>query len=150
MASIEKFAARKVHHYYWDLDINCASTMLNILSEIFSVDVNSQVLDAAVGMHGAGEFGAQCGLVEGSLMFLGIIGREKSMPDEAIIRICRDFAERFEHRFGSLRCSVLRPEGFKPENPPHLCEPLTRNAVLFSIDYISGILAQSRKSAADR
>jgi len=31
-----------------------------------------QLLDAAVGMHGAGKYGAQCGLVEGSLMFIGL------------------------------------------------------------------------------
>ena len=33
------------------------------------------MLDAALGMHGAGKYGAQCGLAEGTLIFLGTFGR---------------------------------------------------------------------------
>lgn len=35
------------------------------------------------------------------------------------------------------QCKVLRPQGFKPDNPPHLCEGITREAVVFSIDFVS-------------
>jgi C_GCAxxG_C_C family probable redox protein len=125
-----------VKQYYWQDDLNCATTSLRILSEIFSIDLEQQLLDAAVGMHGAGEYGAQCGLVEGALMFLGIYGRKNRMSDTAIVQHCRQFAKLFEEQFTSLLCSHLREEGFHPDNPPHLCEPLTCRAVKFSVDYL--------------
>jgi hypothetical protein len=127
----------RVREYYWQDDINCATTNLKILSEIFSVELSDQVIDAALGMHGAGKYGAQCGLVEGTLMFLGIIGRMKGISDENIENSCNEFAGQFENRFRSLLCRVLRPEGFSDDNPPHLCEKLTCEAIGFNSDFIA-------------
>ena len=135
----EEFVKTRVFKYYWKDDINCATTTLKILSEVFEIELNKQVIDAAIGMHGAGKYGAQCGLVEGTLMFLGIFGRENNIPDNIIVDSCREFANQFENEFNSLQCSILRPEGFHPDNPPHLCEPLTCKAVEFSINFISAL-----------
>jgi hypothetical protein len=88
-------------------------------------------------MHGAGEYGAQFGLVEGTLMFLGIYDRKNGISDEKTAEICREYARQFEGKFTSLQCSILRPEGFKPDNPPHICEVLSIKAIEFSINYIS-------------
>lgn len=137
---MNEFVRSRVARYYWEDDINCATTTLNILAEHFGIEVHQQVKDAAVGMHGAGEYGAQCGLVEGALMFLGIIGGEKGMADEAVVEACRDFAAAFEQRFGSLNCRVLRPQGFRAENPPHLCESLTCEAIEFSLAFVTNWL----------
>jgi C_GCAxxG_C_C family probable redox protein len=126
----------KVHEYYWRDDINCATTLLKTVSEIFEIELSLQVIDAAVGMHGAGKFGAQCGLVEGSLMLIGIIGRNKKFSDEITVENCFRFADEFQKRFGSLDCRTLRPQGFKPENPEHLCERLTVEAVEFTSGFI--------------
>ena len=134
---INEFVKRKVSKYYWNDEINCATTTLEILSEAFDIELNKQIVNAAIGMHGAGEYGAQCGLVEGTLMFLGIYGREHIIPDNIIVQSCREFAMQFENEFHSLQCSILRPEGFHPDNPPHICEPLTCKAVEFSIKFIS-------------
>ena len=134
----EEFVKNRVHKYYWQDDLNCATTTLEILSEVFATTLSDQVIDAAIGMHGAGEFGAQCGLIEGTLMFLGIIGRARGLPDEDIVESCQDFARQFEIRFGSLQCKVLRPQGFKPDNPPHLCEGITREAIVFGIEFLKG------------
>lgn len=90
-------------------------------------------------MHGAGKYGAQCGLVEGALMFMGIWGRHNRMEDHCIIDGCRDFAGKFEARFGSLLCRELRPEGFGRENPPHLCEGITCDAIEFAVLYIENL-----------
>lgn len=136
----EKFIENRVHEYYWIDDINCATSTLKILSEAFAIQLTDQIIDAAIGMHGAGEFGAQCGLVEGTLLFMGIAGRAKGIQDENIVKSCQVFAEQFEIRFGSLQCSVLRPQGFKPDNPPHLCEEITREGIFFSIEFIFNIL----------
>ena len=126
----------RVHTYYHRDDSNCATTALKILSEYFAVPLHGQMIDAALGMHGAGGHGAQCGLVEGALLFIGILGRSKGVVDEKIIKSCRNFARGFEARFTSLSCRHLRPEGFSPENPPHLCEPLTCRAINFAIEFL--------------
>ncbi len=132
----KKFIQKRVKEYYWRDDINCATTNLKILSEKFEIELSDQIIDSALGMHGAGKYGAQCGLVEGTLMFLGILGRRLNISDENIIYSCNRFAGQFENKFNSLSCNILRPEGFNPDNPSHLCEKFTREAVDFSISFI--------------
>lgn len=127
----------RVHGLYWNDDLNCATTILITLSEIFQIDLGSQIIDAAIGMHGAGKYGAQCGLVEGSLMFIGIQGKEKGLEHVEIVTRCHDFAKEFEKEFGSLNCRDLRPQGFKPDNPPHLCEEITKKAIAFTLNYLN-------------
>jgi C_GCAxxG_C_C family probable redox protein len=127
----------RVHDYYWNNDLNCAETTLKTLSEIFCIEIEPQVLDAAIGMHGAGKFGAQCGLVEGSLMFIGILGKQKGIEKEKIIALCYQFADRFEDRFKSLRCKDLRPQGFRPDDPPHLCEGKSKIVINFCAEFIT-------------
>ena len=134
---IREHVEERVHSFYWEQDLNCATSNLLLLAERFGVMLNSQVIDAALGMHGAGGYGAQCGLVEGGLLFIGIIGREKGIPDDAITQACQDFARVFEARFGSLLCRELRPQGFPPElTGEHICENLTVDAILFSITFV--------------
>jgi len=125
-----------VHDLYWNSDINCARTSLVCLGQIFNVDIPQEVYSAAVGMHGAGGFRAQCGLVEGPLMFLGLFGALLKLDDATIIALCKRFAEHFLERFGSLRCCELRPGGFQTTDPPHLCEGLTVDAICFTVSYI--------------
>jgi C_GCAxxG_C_C family probable redox protein len=132
-----KLINEKVHSYYWNDDLNCAITSLLTFSEIFQINLNTQILDAAIGMPGAGSYGAQCGLVAGALMFIGIQGKEKGLETEDIVNRCNDFAKGFEDEFGSLNCRDLRPEGFKPENPPHLCEEITKKAIMFTLIYLN-------------
>lgn len=143
---MRSFVQKRVKYYYWDHDINCAATTLLILSEKFNVQLSEQVIDAATGMHGAGEYGAQCGLVEGTLMFLGIIGRLMGIPDHKIINSCKEFAGNFENKFSSLLCSILRPDGFSENNPSHLCEGLTCRAIGFNIEFVNNFIGQHKSS----
>ena len=129
----------KVHSYYWNDDLNCAITSLRILSEIFQTNLCSQIVSAGIGMPGAGGNGAQCGLVSGSLMFIGILGKENGQENMAIVKMCNEFAKRFENEFGSLDCRVLRPQGFKADNPPHLCEEITKKAIMFTMSYLNSL-----------
>ena len=142
----DEFVKKRVSKNYWEDDINCATTTLKILSEYFGIVLNKQIIDAAIGMHGAGEYGAQCGLVEGTLMFIGIFGKEKDIPDNVIVDSCREFAKQFEHKFNSLQCSILRPEGFHRDNPPHICEPITCKAVNFSIKFVVTLRQGSKQN----
>ena len=129
-----------VRENYWINDYNCATTTLIVLSELFNTPLEQQVLYASRGMYGAGGFRAQCGLVEGTLMFLGILGTEKELDNPAIAGLCYKYAEEFTKEFGSLLCRDLRPEGFNDDDPPHLCENLTVKSILFSKQFIADSL----------
>lgn len=131
--------SEKVHHYYWDLDINCARTTLLCLSAVMDIPIHTQVIKSAIGMHGAGCFRAQCGLVEGSLMFIGIFFAHKGRSDIEISNICYQYAKRFTEKFSSLLCYDLRPNGFGASDPPHACEELTVNAIEFTYNFIQEI-----------
>jgi hypothetical protein len=133
------FVQDRVRDAYWHKEQNCAVATLGILSEWFGIQLHSQVMDSAVGMHGAGGCRAQCGLVEGALMFLGILGKAHGLADDQVVQNCREYAGEFEVRFGSLSCRLLRPEGFHPDQPPHLCEGLTCDAIAFDIEFVSGL-----------
>jgi len=139
-----EFIKTRVARYYWEEDINCATTVMRILSEVFNIELSDQVISAATGMHGAGEYGAQCGLVEGGLMFLGIFTTHNGYSRDATVECCFEFAQAFESNFSSLQCSVLRPEGFKRTNPPHICEPLTCRAVEFTLSFVKRIEKENR------
>jgi hypothetical protein len=44
----------------------------------------------------------------------------------------------------------LRPQGFQDDNPPHLCEPLTCQAVEFSLTFVRNLLDRQTISADRR
>ena len=118
----------RVHELYWKKDCNCAKTMLLCLCEHFCIPLQEQTLHAATGMHGAGRFRAQCGLVEGALMFIGIAGAACGLSNKETTA-----------RFGSLACRDLRPGGFQPSDPPHACEALTGEAVAFAVEHLKDL-----------
>lgn len=128
--------AGQVHTLYWQHDVNCARAALFCLGEIFGVAIHPQLWQAAVGMHGAGLLRAQCGLVEGALLFLGVYYTGSGVPDRDIATVCRRFAEAFTRRFSSLSCRDLRPGGFTRSDPPHLCEGLSVDAIDFTAGFI--------------
>lgn len=76
-------------------------------------------------------------------MFMGIWGRCNKLEDHLVIDACRDFAGKFEARFGSLLCRVLRLEGFGSENPPHLCEEITCDSIEFAALYVANLLKET-------
>ncbi|MFT5698755.1 MAG: C_GCAxxG_C_C family probable redox protein [Desulforhopalus sp.] len=142
---MEKFVKGRVRYFFGEKDLNCASTALHIVSEYFDIPVRQQVMDAAIGMHGAGGYRGQCGIVEGLLMSIGIIGKARKVQDEDIVSFCREFAMKFENEFKSLSCAILRPNGFNDNDPPHLCEGLTGDGVSFGISLISEWLGLAPK-----
>ena len=141
-----------VEENYWQHNHNCATTTLRIFAEHAGVEISPQVYDAAAGMHGAGGYGAQCGLVEGALMFLGILGRKRQLTDKAIAESCQRYGAEFTAAFSSLLCRELRPEGFNDQQPPHLCQGLTNRAIAFGIDFLERNLAinESPQSPTER
>ena len=69
-------------------------------------------------------------------MFIGIYYESKGKSEEEIASLCFDYAKSFEQKFGSLRCHDLRPNGFTPNDPPHMCEKLTCEAVDFAYHFV--------------
>lgn len=126
----------RVHEYYWQDDFSCALTTLKTLAELFYPELHPQVINAAFGLN-AGRFGLQCGLVEGGLLFIGSYGNHKSIAQDQIRELCHQYCREFQARFGSMLCTELRPQGFGPENPPHLCENLTKQAICFAAEFIA-------------
>lgn len=133
----KEFIDEKVHQLYWKDDVNCTTASLLTLSQIFNINLCSQLLDAATGIPGAGRYGAQCGLIGSAIMLIGIQGKAKELDHEEIVTICNDFTQGFEKNFGSLNCRELRPLGFNPNNPPHLCENLTKEAILYTLNFLN-------------
>ena len=133
---MNEYITNRVHDLYWMEDINCARTALVCLSELFEITIEPQTIWSAVGLHGAGGYRAQCGLVEGSLMFIGIYLHGLGKSEDEIVSACYNFASAFEKTFESLRCRELRPSGFSESDPPHLCENLTCNGIEFAYQYI--------------
>ncbi|PHR30570.1 MAG: redox-active protein [Desulfotalea sp.] len=131
------YIEKRVHYYFCEKDLNCASAALHIVLEYFDIAIEKQVLDSAVGMHGAGGYRAQCGIVEGVLMSIGIVCRNRNIADDETVLLCRGFAQKFENEFNSLSCEVLRPNGFNDNDPPHLCEGLTVDGIRFGIVFIA-------------
>jgi C_GCAxxG_C_C family probable redox protein len=131
--------ANYVHEFYWEQDINCARTCLLTLGNLFDYKIEEQTVQAAIGLHGAGGFRAQCGLVEGALMFMGCYFSSRGKTDDEIAALCYGFADSFTKGFGSLRCFDLRSNGFTPEDKPHLCEDLTIRAIEYAQQYIAKI-----------
>lgn len=129
--------AALVHEDYWKLDLNCARTTLHALSLIYSTPIEEQTSRAAIGLHGAGGLRAQCGLVEGALMFIGLYFSQKGEPDASVAALCKQYAQEFIARFSSLTCQDLRPQGFSKSDPPHLCETLTAESILFAAEWIA-------------
>ncbi len=130
------FIKDKVNLYFKGQDLNCAKTTLNILAEKFEFPLNSQLIDSAAGLNGLGQFGSQCGLATAGVMFIGIVAESQNRTKEDINTLCRGLAEAFFKDFDAIDCHVLRPNGFNEDDPPHLCLPLTVNALELTINYI--------------
>lgn len=127
---------RQVHDLYWNKDINCARTTIICLGECFNCTLSAQTLNSAIGLHGAGGYRAQCGLIEGAIMFIGIYFSDLGKSDSDIALLCYQYADEFTKEFGSLRCYDLRPNGFNKADPPHACEEITCKAIEFAYEFI--------------
>lgn len=133
---MNEYIKKRVHELYWSDDINCARTAIICLSELLETTVEPQTILSAVGLHGAGGYRAQCGLVEGTLMFIAIYFHALGKTEYETVSACYHFASAFERAFGSLSCFRLRPTGFSENDPPHMCENLTCRGIEFAYRYL--------------
>jgi len=148
MNTHDKVAAL-VRHCYWDRDLNCARTTLRCMENKLQEPLPPQVYAATVGCHGAGGTGGQCGLVEGGLLLIGLRGAELGKEESEIVDLCARFATQFIERFGSLSCKDLRPGGINHDDPPHLCEPISVDAICFLTDFFDKMAPSAEANTAE-
>ncbi len=115
---------------------DAAVTVLRGLGELFDTALPTQLLQAAEAVSGAGCSGAQCGIVEGALLFLGLHYAGKGRSRAEIRRLSGAFAAAYAEKWGSLRCADLRPGGVHEDDPPTLCAGLVMEGILFTREFI--------------
>lgn len=128
--------SEEVHKLYWEEDKNCAMTTLIILCNRHEVELHSSVVDSLTSMPGLGKNGLTCGIVIGAVMFVSLYCKANEVKEADIQKHTNLIVRGFKDEFGSELCSILRPEGFKPTNPPHLCEKLTVKAIEYLDNYV--------------
>lgn len=144
MQNWEYYVAEKVHYFYHEAHIGCAVATLILLSQIFEVQLEEQVYESAVPMVGAGKYGAQCGILEGTMMFSSIYAKQHGVDNKTIMSMIYKWSEMFEKEMGSLVCKGLRPYPFTPEDAPkHLCEPITVKGVGLAVKFITEVIELS-------
>jgi len=136
--TLEELVTARVENMYHDQELSCVHAVLKILAELFDIEVTEQIFAASAGMYGGGgEYGAQCGLVQGGILFLGLLGSRRGMDREAIGKSCHALSAQAEAELGSLLCREVRPEGFAEDNPPHLCEPRTVQSIVSTARFLA-------------
>ena len=70
------------------------------------------------------------------MLLIGLRGAELGKEESEIVDLCAQFATQFTERFGSLSCKDLRPGGIHPNDPPHLCESVSVDAICFLHDFL--------------
>lgn len=136
IGDVGEYIRNEVRFCYHEKNLNCARTSMRVYSALFSTDLPEELTMAAAGMHGAGRFGAQCGLVEGTLMFIGCYFLSRKVGEDEAVAACHDIAEAITDEFGSLDCRDLRKGGFRPDDPPHLCENLSVRMISFCYQWM--------------
>ncbi len=136
--TLEQLVAARVRVYYGGHDLSCIHATLKVLAEVFDTEVSPQTYDSSSGMFGGGgNYGAQCGLVQGVIMFIGILCARHRLDKETLGKLCFDYSALAEKELGSLLCREIRPEGFTEDNPPDLCEPRTVQSIVSAARFIA-------------
>lgn len=133
---LENFIDKEVHDNFWERDLNCSTNILMLLSQLNGIKLDKQVLYSVSGLHGVNPTISQCGLLTGSLMFLGIYAREKNIPNSQITKYYYDFSKYFQRKFGDTLCQSLNNEKENLGISPFSCEKLTKDVVTFTSSFI--------------
>ncbi len=145
MSETEKKVRSLVHHYYNVCDINSAKTTLYCLGELLGVSIKTQAIQAASGLYNMSRGKDGYGLLNGAVMFMGILFSKKNMAEREISNICTRFADKFQEKFGSV---INRDLGSSKE-ALRLKEEMTVNAILFDYDFLSEVECElTRKNPA--
>ncbi len=128
--------AEEVHRLYWEDDKNCAITTVSVLSALYDIELSDDLYSSLLAMPGLGKNGLTCGIAVGAVMFIGLYGKDRAFEKDDIKLQANHLIKGFIDKFGSELCSVLRPEGFKYTNPPHICENLTVDAIKYVDEYV--------------
>lgn len=125
---IQKYAGKQ--------EMGCSATVLSVLSDLFNIKVEKQVMACLIGMEGGSNFKNDCGLLDGSLMFIGIMLSQQGLPEPLTKGICRQFTGSFEIEFGeSSVINSCSNEG--------TCLSLTPENIFFVYKFIKNIAGEN-------
>lgn len=128
MMDTDALVRQRVAEYFTTGDYNCAMTVLKVLGEVFDVHLEAQVIAAGRCMPGAGGVEGLCGLVSGTLMFIGVWGAHHGVSRQTLRPISTSFSQGVQQRFGSILCRDLRLNG---------CSKLAVDVLNFTILHLS-------------
>jgi hypothetical protein len=100
----------RVERYFVSGQYNCTMTALAVLFEAYEMAPDPRLLGAGQCMPGVGGSGGLCGLVSGTLIFLGVWGYERGLHRSALAPGCAFVVESVRRRFGSTSCAALQTE----------------------------------------
>lgn len=121
-----------VEDHFVSGELNCAMTVLGVLSQHFEVPTDTQVFHAAQAVPGAGGVGDLCGLVTGVLMFLGVWAGQYGIPRAALRPVSSRFVTAVHERWGSIQCHDLKERG---------CPALAEDLLAFAVSHLEPALA---------
>ncbi len=100
----------RVERYFVSGRYNCTMTVLAVLFEVYEMPPDPRLLGAGQCLPGVGGSGGLCGLVSGTLIFLGVWGYERGLHRSLLSPGCALVVESVRARFGSTSCALLRTE----------------------------------------
>ena len=102
--------------YYFEQNYNCAETILRAANEYYDLGLHDRDM-IMVGAYGAGiQSGNTCGAVLSVAAILSLKYVEaKAHESEDIRPVIQKMMRKFNDRFGSVLCSDIKPQSFKPE-----------------------------------
>lgn len=89
--------------------------MLLALSKLFDQNIVPPALQSAVALHGCGDHGDQCGLVEGAVMFIGIYHLERGWEKQDVAKLAYVLAETIAIGLARFFARIYGLEAFQRE-----------------------------------
>ena len=96
--------------YYFDMDYNCAESVLMAANEAYGLGLAQDAHHLLSGFGGGIGCGSVCGALAGAVAVLGLVlVDERAHATQGFRERCAAFAAAFEQALGSQLCSAVKP-----------------------------------------
>ena len=102
--------------YYYDMNYNCAETMIRAGNEYYDLGLHDRDM-IAFGGFGAGiQTGNTCGALLSAVSILSMKYVEKKAHESTDIKpVTTELIRAFNNKYGSVLCRDIKPQSFKPD-----------------------------------
>lgn len=87
---------------------NCSQSVVLAFSDLMSIDIDALAKVSACFGGGFGASGAQCGVLSGQGMVIGIKRWQSPQSKPAVYVMTKELKNEFEHRYGTSQCRELK------------------------------------------